>query len=60
MTVPRISAYLRPWHVERHPASGHEDEVEISCDCEIGHDHTYAEWLETPAAYRAVGAYRRA
>ena len=40
-------------HVERILAIRSGEWVRISCDCAIGTDHTYAEWLElfgVPAA----------
>ena len=33
-------------HVERILASRSGEWVLISCDCGIGEDHTYAEWVE--------------
>jgi hypothetical protein len=33
-------------HVERILAIRSGEWVRISCDCAIGTDHTYAEWLE--------------
>lgn len=33
-------------HVERMLASRSGEWILISCDCPIGEDHTYAEWVE--------------
>jgi hypothetical protein len=35
-------------HVETIPGSGEGDSrtISVGCSCPIGHDHTYAEWVE--------------
>ena len=44
-TNARTNSVAAP-HVERILASRSGEWVHIACDCRIGEDHTYAEWVE--------------
>lgn len=33
-------------HVEAIPGTGESRTIHVRCWCPIGHDHTYAEWVE--------------
>lgn len=33
-------------HVERYASTKGGDPLLVGCECAIGHDHTYADWLD--------------
>lgn len=42
----KLRALIVETHVEIHRHSQSGDDIRISCQCAIGHDHNYADWVE--------------
>jgi len=50
------TAPVRRAHVEVHSGNWNGRDVLIMCDCRIGADHTYAEWVARLGAVRRQAA----
>lgn len=45
MDSPDTRSTMPDWHVESSTSIWGDRSFQIECDCPIGRDHTYAEWV---------------
>ncbi|WP_157535668.1 hypothetical protein [Microbacterium sp. Root1433D1] len=45
MNSPRVNI-VETEHIEYFTGDAIHTEVPVLCQCEIGHDHSYADWIE--------------
>jgi hypothetical protein len=48
-----------PMHLELHTSSADQSPIRVACECGIGRDHTYFDWLLTAEASKTVNRAAR-